>query len=119
MGINIVFLTIADDPRSFRVLAQIWIIPDLPALPEILHVGEAGIEPLGANVVDERGNKPGVLNSFGATLQHGTHHGGQIWVPAVITHGSPSAVAVNFHSPRAAVQTPGQSDCSHLCTQSM
>lgn len=120
MGINIVFLTIANDPRGFRILTKDWTIDDLPALPEILCVGGTCVEPLGVIlVVVERGNKLGELNSFGATLQHGAHHGRQPFIPAVITHGYPTAVAVNFHSPRTAVKTPGQPDSSHLCTQSM
>lgn len=118
MGVNIVFLTFADDPRSFRTVTQVWFITVLFALPEIPRVGGAGIEPLGATVVDERGNKLGELLRSGATLQHGAHRGCQVFVPAVITHGPPAAVAVNFHSPRTAVKTPGQPDCPHLCTRS-
>ena len=107
MGINIVFLTFADDPRSFRILTKMWFVTDLPALPEIPRIVGAPIKPLGANIVDERGMKLGEFNCFGATVQHGAHHGCQGFIPAVVTHGSPAAIAVNFHFPRAAVKTPG------------
>lgn len=88
----------------------------LLALPEILLIAVTCIEPLGTIVfMEERRNKLGDLGCFCATVQHGTHHGGQFYIPAIITHCPPAAIAVNFHSPRTAIKTSGQSDCSHLC----
>lgn len=92
-------------------------ITDLLALPQTLRVAVTYIEPLGTTVVEERRNKLGVLGCCGAALQHGTHQGCQVFIPAVITHCSPAAIAMNFHSPRTAIKTSGQSDCFHLCTQ--
>lgn len=88
----------------------------LLALPEILLIAVTCIEPLGTIVfVEERRNKLGDLRCFCATLQHGTHHGGQFFIPAIIAHCPPAAIAVNFHSPRTAIKTSGQPDCPHLC----
>lgn len=88
----------------------------LLALPEILLIAVTCIEPLGTIVfVEERRNKLGDLGCFCATLQHGTNHGGQFFIPAIIAHCPPAPIAVNFHSPRTAIKTSGQPDCLHLC----
>lgn len=92
-------------------------VDDLLALPQTLRVGKAQVVPQRPVVVGERGQELGDFRRLGAALQHGAHHGGHVYIPAVITHRPPAAVTVDFHFARAAVQTSSQSDCSHLYTR--
>lgn len=110
--------TVTDDPGCFGVHAQVTPVDVLNTLPETVLVKRAPVEPLGTTAVGKRGDEPRELLRLGAASQHGAHHGGHVYIPAVIAHRAPAAIAVNFNFTRAAVQTSRQSDCSHLCAES-
>lgn len=114
--ISIALITFTDDPRSFGIPAQMRFVADLATLPQTLLFAATRVEPLGTTVVDERRDKLGEILCLGAALQHGTHHGRHLFIPAVVAHCPPAGIAVNFYSPGTAVQTSCQSDRPHLCT---
>lgn len=112
-----VFLTFADDTRRFETHTQVTPVDELLALPQTLLGCIAHVVIQRPVVVSERRIKPGEVLRLGAALQHGAHHGGHAYVPAVIAHRAPAAVTVDLQFTGAAVQTSTQSDVSHLCAQ--
>lgn len=94
-----------------------WLVDELLAAPQTA-IRHTAVEIQRPGVVFERRIEPGVISWFTiATAQHGAHHGGDVFVPAVITHRTPAAVTVDLQNARAAVQTAGETDGSHLCTE--
>lgn len=89
----------------------------LPALPQALLLLQAAVEIQRAVVVDGPRIKLGEVERLFAALQHGAHPGSHFFIPAGVTHRPPAAITVDLHLTSATVQTSGQPDGLHLCTE--